>query len=636
MNDSGDLYFVYLGNRLPKYAIPSLRLAVKHSGMNIVLIGNAVLEELTVGCDITFISTESFYDNSDFLRISKNLINNPTFREGFWLKTLERFFVIEQYMKFKGLNSLLHGELDQLFFGLEDLDARLKLLVKDGLYLPLRDAENAVPSIIYIRNPDSLTSLLKYAKTSLFHNEMRLISDWGNENPSMIFGLPTLASELISYSELGNIRIIESEIFNGIFDAAQLGQWVSGIDPRNVPVRTKPVNKVVDIDVSSMLSKAILSDLIFKFREDDNSLFVEHKDSSRLRLYNLHIHSKIHSNLLSCNPGLIGLFDSVNKVGQIYFAGTRKVQLVSFVRYYFFCLNIALSEPSKVRLRISRVRSRMKREFNLRFNRRRSSKPFISGDSFRAMSDLVLEKSGYSFEIKDVKQGSVIFCESDCIVELHRNILSNLSSEITLILGNSDQNHGEDYRYLKENPYVKKIFAQNLLAPMKGFFPLPIGLENLWWAENGRVSDFKRLMRVNRFRKPRIMWTFSTETNPQVRRKSFLELSEILTADKFSRVSSSKHRRLLSTYSFIASPPGNGLDTHRTWEAMYLGCVPIVLRSYMTEFYLNLGLPVWVIDTYSDLEAFDERDLEKKYKEFKPLFQNEALWLKYWENLINQ
>jgi hypothetical protein len=43
-----------------------------------------------------------------------------------------------------------------------------------------------------------------------------------------------------------------------------------------------------------------------------------------------------------------------------------------------------------------------------------------------------------------------------------------------------------------------------------------------------------------------------------------------------------------------------------------------------------------VIDTYSDLEAFDERDLEKKYKEFKPLFQNEALWLNYWENLINQ
>ena len=636
MNDSGDLYFVYLGNRLPKYAIPSLRLAVKHSGMNIVLIGNAVLEEKTIDCNVTFISVESFYDNSDFLRISKNLISNHAFREGFWLKTLERFFVIEQYMKFKGLNTLLHGELDQLFFGLEVLNARLKLLIKDGLYLPLRDPENAVASIIYIRNPESLTSLLKYAKKSLFHNEMRLISDWGNENPSMIFGLPTLASELISYRELKNIKIVESEVLNGVFDAAQLGQWVAGIDPRNVSLGIKPFNKVVDIDVSSMLTKAILSDLIFKFRVDDNSLFVEYKDSSSLRLYNLHIHSKIHSNLINYNPDLIGLFDSVNKPGQIYFAGTRKVQLFSFFRYYLFFLSIALSEPSKVRLRISRVRSRINREFNLKFNRRRTSAPFISGDSFRAISDLVWEKSGDSFEIEDVKQGSVIFCESDCVFELHRNVLSNLSSEITLVLGNSDQNHGEDYRYLKENPFVKKIFAQNLLAPMNGFFPLPIGLENLWWAENGRVSDFKRLMKGNRIRKPRLMWTFSTETNPQVRRESFLQLSEIATADKFGRVSSSKHRRLLSTYSFVASPPGNGLDAHRTWEAMYLGCVPIVLRSYMTEFYRNLGLPVWVIDAYSDLEAYDERDLEIKYQEFKPLFQNEALWFKYWENQINQ
>ena len=143
-------------------------------------------------------------------------------------------------------------------------------------------------------------------------------------------------------------------------------------------------------------------------------------------------------------------------------------------------------------------------------------------------------------------------------------------------------------------------------------------------------------MKGNRIRKPRLMWTFSTETNPQVRRESFLQLSEIATADKFGRVSSSKHRRLLSTYSFVASPPGNGLDTHRTWEAMYLGCVPIVLRSYMTEFYKNLGLPVWVIDTYSDLDGFDERDLAVKYEEFRPLFQNEALWFEYWENQINQ
>lgn len=299
--------------------------------MNITLIGNAVLEKRTIDCAITFISTESFYDNSDFLRISKNIVNSHTFREGFWLKTLERFFVIEQFMKFKGLDAILHAELDQLFFGLEDLEARLKLLLKDGLYLPLRDPENAVASIIYIRNPESLTSLLEYAETSLFHNEMRLISDWGNENPSMIFGLPTLASELISYSELGNIEIVESDVLDGVFDAAQLGQWVAGIDPRNVSVRNRHVNKFVDTEVSSILPESMLNDLIFKFQEDNNSLFVEYKESSQFRLYNLHIHSKIHYNLLNRNPDLVGLFDSVNKVGQISFAGTRKVQLINFI-----------------------------------------------------------------------------------------------------------------------------------------------------------------------------------------------------------------------------------------------------------------------------------------------------------------
>ena len=34
------------------------------------------------------------------------------------------------------------------------------------------------------------------------------------------------------------------------------------------------------------------------------------------------------------------------------------------------------------------------------------------------------------------------------------------------------------------------------------------------------------------------------------------------------------------------------------WEAMYLGCVPIVLRSHITQSYEALGLPVWLVDSF--------------------------------------
>ena len=35
----------------------------------------------------------------------------------------------------------------------------------------------------------------------------------------------------------------------------------------------------------------------------------------------------------------------------------------------------------------------------------------------------------------------------------------------------------------------------------------------------------------------------------------------------------------MSTHRFVVCPPGNGIDTHRMWEALYNRTIPIVLRN---------------------------------------------------------
>jgi hypothetical protein len=169
---------------------------------------------------------------------------------------------------------------------------------------------------------------------------------------------------------------------------------------------------------------------------------------------------------------------------------------------------------------------------------------------------------------------------------------------------------------------------------MDGFTPLPLGLENEWRANHGKISEFRKSLKLEYERKPRIMWTFAINTNPTVRSQAALQLSRVSIADKFGSITSKDHRHLLASYSFVASPPGNGLDTHRTWEAMYLGCVPIVLRSYMTEYFEKLGLPIWIVDSYSELESLDEHYLVKRYEELEFRFDNEALQFNYWEKII--
>jgi hypothetical protein len=119
-------------------------------------------------------------------------------------------------------------------------------------------------------------------------------------------------------------------------------------------------------------------------------------------------------------------------------------------------------------------------------------------------------------------------------------------------------------------------------------------------------------------------------TNPKIRTEAGEALKKANTADRIFEVIPKKHQDLLGQYAFVASPEGNGIDTHRTWEAIYFKCVPIVMRSFMTEYYEHIGLPVWVVDSYDELIGLEESFLKNKYKSFEDRFDSPAVWVDYW------
>ena len=54
-------------------------------------------------------------------------------------------------------------------------------------------------------------------------------------------------------------------------------------------------------------------------------------------------------------------------------------------------------------------------------------------------------------------------------------------------------------------------------------------------------------------------------------------------------------------YKFILSPPGAGFDCHRTWEALYLGAIPIVKTSSLDPLYKDLPVVIELVDTEENL-----------------------------------
>ena len=88
----------------------------------------------------------------------------------------------------------------------------------------------------------------------------------------------------------------------------------------------------------------------------------------------------------------------------------------------------------------------------------------------------------------------------------------------------------------------------------------------------------------------------------------------------------------LSTYKFAISPDGNGIDCHRVWECIYVGCIPILKNNnIMFDFFKDL--PILWVDNFS---IVTETFLLEQYKILKNVnFNIEKSTLTYWYNHIH-
>ncbi|KAJ1448437.1 hypothetical protein M885DRAFT_501087 [Pelagophyceae sp. CCMP2097] len=89
----------------------------------------------------------------------------------------------------------------------------------------------------------------------------------------------------------------------------------------------------------------------------------------------------------------------------------------------------------------------------------------------------------------------------------------------------------------------------------------------------------------------------------------------------------------IATHKYVVAPRGNGVDTHRLWEALYLGCVPIVLRSALDGLYERVG--VLVVRSWKDVSA---EMLERSWPRLQRILANNSHLLdrRHWQAEIER
>ena len=145
-------------------------------------------------------------------------------------------------------------------------------------------------------------------------------------------------------------------------------------------------------------------------------------------------------------------------------------------------------------------------------------------------------------------------------------------------------------------------------------------------------------MKSNSDKELKIFTNFHININSERRRVLYEKLKEssfFYFQDKpLARLDTWKEQK---KFSFVFSPQGVGMDCHRTYEALLLGCIPIVESSFLDDFYKNF--PIVVI---KNIDELTEENLLKWKNKFKDDFTDELIkklcnsyWIKKIQDEIN-
>ena len=212
--------------------------------------------------------------------------------------------------------------------------------------------------------------------------------------------------------------------------------------------------------------------------------------------------------------------------------------------------------------------------------------------------------------------------------------------------------HNSDYHIneqrVSQGPNFDKWFAQNKDIEDDRIKCIPIGLENMKLRNSqaahhglfssevkGALQKALLLDKINNLcieKKDFAYLNFSVKTYKEERQHVLDKFSQEKWVNFENNISPEQFYFNIASHKFVFSPRGNGVDCHRTWEALYLRTIPIVKKSTcMNEFS---ELPIFFVDNWDDLCYIDLVNFYEKVKH--NLFNLDKMKLSYWKERIKQ
>jgi hypothetical protein len=252
--------------------------------------------------------------------------------------------------------------------------------------------------------------------------------------------------------------------------------------------------------------------------------------------------------------------------------------------------------------------------------------------------------------IQNIKENDVLYCKTD-FIPLLAYCIDVVKHSFYLVSGRSDYTIPDTFLHpsvvLLNNNKVKKWYAVNCVSPHEKLVPLPLGI-SYHDSQMLPIDQERELINVKSEFMPIEKTGIQAVTNfqhamdnPPLRKmfrtrayESLKHNDSVIWLPKQDRLDFWKS---CNDNLFVICPFGNGPDTHRTYEVLALGRVPILLDCYM-NYELFKDLPVVIVSKWEEIDK-DFLENQKKIiveKFNKNEYKLEKITSAYWKNLIMQ
>ncbi len=259
-----------------------------------------------------------------------------------------------------------------------------------------------------------------------------------------------------------------------------------------------------------------------------------------------------------------------------------------------------------------------------------------------------------NYRWEDLRPSSTVYVCTSAFSQFNL-ALEQIPCPIVLVSGDADEDAPKnifasegDFANFIESPKILHWFAQNAVVKHPKFSQIPIGLDyhtmsqgvTAWGPQITPLEQEELLIKISREALPLSQRLVKAHSNfhflmstkygaDRLRAKELIPAS--LVDYEPLRVDRKTTWENQAKYAFVVSPHGNGLDCHRTWEALCLGCIPIVRTSPIDGLFE--GLPVYIVHDWNEVT---EDNLKKVLADFSQrTFDLNRLTLSYWMNKIN-